>query len=438
MTAQVLCGDSRALLAELANDSVDSCVTDPPYELTSGKRGGSGEASLNVNSPAGRSRIGTGGFMGARWDATGVAHDVEFWREVFRVLKPGAHLAAFGGTRTYHRMAVAIEDAGFDIRDQLAWVYGSGFPKSLDVSKAIGKAAGAERGRYPRAAFGGTFSDDGGTTYGTAISNEPATDAARQWQGWGTALKPAWEPICLARKPLAEGTVAANVLAHGTGAINVDACRVGSEGGTKAVDFVTKDDGRLERWDEGPSGKGGTSEALNLGRFPANLCHDGSEEVLAGFPSEAGGGFGTRGGGRQSDYGFGGTMQEVGFGDSGSAARFFYSAKAGKLDRLGSDHPTVKPVDLMRWLVRLVTPPGGTVLDPFAGSGSTGIAAHVEGFDAILMELRPEAVADIERRLAYIKGEGRTTAIEAARLSSPKAARKARGGDTPLFSEPEA
>jgi len=334
-------------MATLPDASVDAVVCDPPYEL---------------------------GFMGKSWDASGIAYDVEVWRQAFRVLKPGGHLLAFSGSRTYHRMTCAIEDAGFEIRDQIMWLYFSGFPKSLDVSKAIDRAAGAERevigqktsGMGSGATFGMLQAEGkNGQASKVVDVTSPATDAARQWSGWGTALKPAHEPICMARKPLI-GTVAANVLAHGTGAINVDGCRV--EGG----------------------------------RWPANFIHDGSEEATAGL---------------------------------GEAARFFYTPKAGREDRdegldafelvrtggmqatadgsmltgAGNErttaraniHPTVKPTDLMRYLCRLVTPPGGTVLDPFTGSGSTGRGAVLEGFDFIGCELSPE-YAEIAR--ARIRG----------------------------------
>jgi hypothetical protein len=237
-------GDSVEVMRSMADESVDAIVTDPPYELTSGKRGGTGAASINLDSPYGRARIGTGngagGFMGKAWDATGIAHSVEMWSEALRVLKPGGHLAAFGGTRTYHRMAVAIEDAGFEVRDCLAWMYGSGFPKSLDVSKAIESTIlnGGSNTRRLRQ----TEQEGGGEPYTLHGRNngimgeertyerrsfEPTTEEAQQWEGWGTALKPAYEPIVLARKPL-NGTVAANVLRYGTGAINVDGCRIGT------------------------------------------------------------------------------------------------------------------------------------------------------------------------------------------------------------------
>jgi site-specific DNA-methyltransferase (adenine-specific) len=321
--------------------------------------------------------------MGKRWDYD--VPSVEIWAECLRVLKPGGHLLAFAGTRTQHRMAVRIEDAGFDIRDMIAWVYGSGFPKSLDVSKAIDKAAGAEReviGQWKptgtaRPSKNGSHSaakttaDCGYNPDTEALVNitAPATDAAKQWDGWGTALKPALEPITVARKPLV-GTVAANVLEYGTGAINVDGCRVGNADG----------------------------------RWPANLIHDGSDEVTALFPDTKGGTAVRRNSGGNT---FGGDnpkppMDDMGYGDSGSAARFFYCAKASKADRdEGNNHPTVKPTDLMRYLCRLVTPPNGTALDPFAGSGSTGKAAVLEGFGFIGIEREAEYVAIAEARIAH-------------------------------------
>lgn len=383
----------------------DSCVTDPPYEL---------------------------GFMGKAWDNSGIAFQVETWRRVYDALKPGAHLVAFSGTRTYHRMACAIEDAGFEIRDQMAWCYGSGFPKSHDVSKAIDKAAGAERevvgsklGR-PGMAKDGSNQRNANAAFGAPVARilssditAPATPEAQQWQGWGSALKPAWEPICLARKPLAEKNIAANVLAHGTGAINVDACRVAHNEECKPMaaqsggDLVYGQGGRKEA----------TTDLKPAGRFPANLCHDGSEEVLAGFPeteSKQAAGVARSNGvlkhGGENARPSHGTEQRVtgleGFTDSGSAARFFYSAKAGPLDRIGTAHATVKPVDLMRWLCRLITPPGGHILEPFAGSGTTGIAAMAEGFDCTMIELEADHAADIERKLAYLRGEGGSGIIE--------------------------
>jgi site-specific DNA-methyltransferase (adenine-specific) len=328
-------GDCLEVLRTMGSDSVDAIVTDPPYGLA---------------------------FMGKRWDYD--VPSVDIWAECLRVLKPGGHLLAFAGTRTQHRMAVRIEDAGFDIRDMIAWVYGSGFPKSLDVSKAIDKAAGAEREvvgkKHVTNAAQGKGLGHGDLIGGKVVAGfiditAPATDAARQWQGWGTALKPALEPITVARKPLV-GTVAANVLEHGTGALNVDGCRVGSKGGTKRGDGP--------KWSGSSFDCHSSIESINAGRWPANLIHDGSEEPCTLL---------------------------------GDAARFFYCAKASKADR-GTDnqHPTVKPTDLMRYLCRLVTPPGGIVLDPFMGSGSTGKAALLEGFQFIGIE-REQQYLDIAR-----------------------------------------
>ena len=382
--SQVLVGDCLEVMAQMEACSVDAIVTDPPYEL---------------------------GFMGKSWDASGVAFRVDVWREALRVLKPGGHLLAFSGSRTYHRMAVAIEDAGFEIRDQIMWVYGSGFPKSLDVSKAIDAAAGAEReilGFRPGVVkgTGGRYNwhtDDQSSGRTFAKDTAPATPEAQRWQGWGTALKPAHEPIVVARKPLI-GTVAANVLAHGTGALNIEGCRVGTEGGTRGSDY--------DKTGLFGIGGNGTITQIDAGRWPANLIHDGSEEVEGFFPGD----------------------------DGASAARFFYSAKASKRDRdegldgfqavrvgaiIGAEssmltgsgnertttranvHPTVKPTDLMRYLCRLVTPSGGMVLDPFTGSGSTGKGAVLEGFRFMGIELSTEyaeiARARIQHAVGYVE-----------------------------------
>jgi site-specific DNA-methyltransferase (adenine-specific) len=442
--------------------SVDSVVTDPPYLI---------------------------GFMGKGWDAAdGIAGQPEVWAECLRVLKPGGHLLAFGATRTYHRMTVAIEDAGFEIRDSLHWCYGSGFPKSLDVSKAIDKAAGAERevvgrrteGRYAydfdgtanRPTGAATGSDDakriGGFVSDKAVITAPATDAARQWSGWGTALKPAHEPIVVARKPLV-GTVAGNVLAYGTGALNIDRCRVGfvseadeqeSKAKNQHADFGTEPGGNnvygdysmVERKNYDPPG-----------RWPANLvlthAADCADECADGCPvAELDGQSGVRAAGAfpQKANVASGEHYEGGGGpvgrderktmDTGGASRFFtvtewdptadvppfrYVAKPSKRERnAGLDglpevqanpygagregvgktghygprrntHPTVKPVALMRWLVRLVTAPGGTVLDPFAGSGTTLVAATLEGFDAIGIEMTDDYLPIIEGRVAW-------------------------------------
>lgn len=369
MRWQILRGDCRQMMATLPDCSIDAIVTDPPYEL---------------------------GFMGKAWDASGIAYDLRVWREALRVLKPGGHLLAFSGSRTYHRMAVAIEDAGFEIRDQIMWLYGSGFPKSHDAAKAIDREAGLLAPEGASMLPGGA---SGMSLYPTIKPSEyqrpdPVSDAAKQWLGWGTALKPAHEPIVMARKPLA-GIVAANLLLHGTGCINVDGCRIDAddapEGRTRHGGGIK--DNASSYWLED------NKQQMPAGRWPANVIHDGSDKVVSCFP------------------------------DDGSAARFFYSAKASRTDRdeglehmtaqaagglqgrhdgsLGSItmranvHPTVKPTDLMRYLCRLVTPPGGTVLDPFTGSGSTGKAAMLEGFRFIGCELSEEYAAIAEARIRY-------------------------------------
>jgi DNA modification methylase len=390
-------GDCLEVLPTLEADSIDSCVTDPPYHLTSiVKRFGSTNAAPCQHGTDGAYARASKGFMGKQWDGGDIAFRPEIWAEVLRVLKPGAHLLAFSSTRTYHRMACAIEDAGFEIRDQIGWCYGSGFPKSHDIAKHLDRAAGHWRGRA-----GETSSDNvamSGPNYARTDKGDPITSDAIQWQGWGTALKPAWEPICLARKPLSESSIAANVLKHGTGGINVDGCRVG-EG-------VRRDTGNLE----GSRAYGfGMKERMiggsDLGRWPANLIHDGSEEVLAGFPdSDTCHSSAKRGQGFHNCLGRDDRTQldrgvHVGHTDSGSAARFFYTAKADADDRLGSKHPTVKPLDLIRYLTRLVTPANGIILDPFAGTGTCGEAAFYEGFKAVLIEREPEYQADIVKRM---------------------------------------
>ena len=636
--AVLLAGDCLERLKELPDCSVDSVVTDPPYHLTSIVKRFGGENAAPAMSAAQRRFAKTGGadrkpgpdqygrltkgFMGKQWDGGDIAFRVELWAECWRVLKPGGHLIAFSGSRTYHRMVVAIEDAGFEVRDMIAWLYGSGFPKSHDISKAIDRMAGAEReivsqgAPVKRMIPGADQHKDGwektnGRVY-VPTETAPATEEAAQWEGWGTALKPAIEPICLARKPLSEKTVAANVLRWGVGAINEDACRVPtsdqlSGSGTPPLRYG------------GENSRPFHSEAIPQGcsqhpggRHPANVVHDGSPEVVGAFPAEAGAFAPVRGtepsNAITNVYGERVRVATTHHGDSGSAARFFasfpeqnearcclcgllsepfpateqtcdaliaepdsptenilnegsvrcdvadlrppesvgsqnllidrapnaeshseathqtrgsfahanapslplskivqnvrsaaslcvscgtgiaqslvamrlgqdpalplcqvsisdhkrqiltqslalyvagrestdtittipslkmlfgsvfhaiadtiklekagnaanlergpkrlfYSSKADRNDRIGSKHPTVKPVDLMRWLVRLVTPPGGTVLDPFSGSGTTGEAALLEGFKAVMVEREPEYQADIARRMALV------------------------------------
>lgn len=394
-------GDCIKTMRSMPDNCIDAIVTDPPYHLTTGKKGGTGTASLNLNSPQGRARISTG-FMGQAWDGGDIANSVALWSEMLRVLKPGGHLLAFGGARTQHRMVCAIEDAGFEVRDQLLWVYGSGMPKSRNLAKYDLQGHDAEA-----------------------------------WAGWGTGLKPAHEPICMARKPLS-GTVAENVLAHGTGALNIDACRVPVTDSAYAANCAGDrghDQNRTRAMAFGQT----AGSANALGRWPANLIHDGSAEVLEAFAAHGEKGANapvhTRGADKfRGTYGaFKGDVDEAGstfHGDQGTAARFFYSAKASHNDRnegceelpeginkhSRNHHPTVKPTALMRYLVRLVTPPGGVVMDPFTGSGSTGKAAMREGFDFLGMELSPEYVQIALARIGHAQRE----AHEAQSVLSPQ------------------
>lgn len=405
---RVFHGKCETVLAELPVASVHAVVCDPPYEL---------------------------GFMGKGWDASGIAYSADMWREVLRVLKPGGHLLAFGGPRTYHRLTCAIEDAGFEIRDGLMWLYGSGFPKSLDVSKAIDKASDAEREVVgTKLGLPGYSLTDGNgdhRTYSRGLGNTgngadecaitaPATDDAKQWDGWGTALKPAIEPIVMARKPLS-GTVAATVLAHGTGALNVDGCRVATTDKWQASGV---------RSGAGTALAGSVDGSLNVsvssthdqGRWPTNvvLTHaDCGEQCADDCPVAE---LDRQSGARPSGGSPGGTATNTGIrgnqftrervelpADSGGASRYFpvfrYEGKADAGERPkanGVAHPTVKPVALMRWLVRLVTPPGGTVLDPFAGSGTTLQAARAEGFDCIGIEQHTPYLPLIRERLERV------------------------------------
>ena len=491
-TYTVHIGNNLDILPTLPDNSVDSIVTDPPYEL---------------------------GFMGKKWDSSGIAYSVELWRECLRVLKPGGHLLSFGGTRTWHRVAVGIEDAGFEVRDSIAWMYGSGFPKSLDVSKAIDKATGENKQRQlefvnwmrstgitakqindatathmashyiglsqpaiatadlfdklrpylpevpeeierlvaertgiewteyrnrkvisekPAYGIGATGRTFGGHSEG-AVAKEsfPSTLEAQQWQGWGTALKPAFEPIVVARKPLI-GTVAENVLTHGTGALNIDGSRIGTEerfnthAGNKATGFTADD----KRTDAGKGMFAGNSDGGTTvqGRWPANVILDEySAEVLDEQSGISKSTNAPRNNRARANESFGVEYENTTYGhnDSGGASRFFYVAKASKRDRnegleelpirrpddrtetgMGTFaekgvqpaqnfHPTVKPTQLMRYLVKLVTPPGGTVLDPFTGSGSTGKAAILEGFTFIGCELTEDYIPIIEGRLKH-------------------------------------
>ena len=368
-------GNCLDVLKEYKDNSFDSIVTDPPYEL---------------------------GFMGKSWDSTGIAFNTDVWREALRVLKPGGYLLAFSGSRTYHRIAVAVEDAGFEIRDQIMWVYGSGFPKSMSVGLAMEK-----KGLDPTI-----------------------------FVGWGTALKPAHEPIVMARKPL-EGTVVENVLTWGTGGINIDESRVPGE----PVPI-----NKLEEWSGfGQKVEPDYQQEMNTsGRFPANFIHDGSDEVVELFPRAKGGAYPAARG--KSDIGAfaqGGTHKDKPnqarvMGDDGSAARFFYCAKANSKDRnegledfeakqqdlsrkegdpggnnprnrgvnkRKNHHPTVKPTELMRYLIKMVTPKEGKVLDPFVGSGSTGKAAMLDGYSFVGIDMNKEYIDLAQARIEHALGK---------------------------------
>jgi site-specific DNA-methyltransferase (adenine-specific) len=354
-------GDCLDVLASMEENSVDSVVCDPPYHLTSiVKRAGNPNSAPIQYGTDGAFRRATAGFMGKQWDGGDIAFQPATWAAVMRVLKPGGYLLAFASTRGFGRMSVAIEDAGFITHPLIAWIFGSGFPKATRI-----KAEGYDGFRYG-----------------------------------GQALKPAIEPIYMGQKPFSEANGTANILLHGTGALNIEGCRVGTDdtrnqkqGGKN--DFAHEDDA----WTPKPVLVGSA-----CGRWPANLIHDGSDEVLAAFPEAPGQQFTVRpdhapkvGTDVYGDYGARPLTEPRG--DAGPAARFFYTAKADAEDRLGSKHPTVKPLDLMQYLCRLVTPPAGTILDPFAGTGTTGEAAWREGFRAILIEREAEYQADIARRM---------------------------------------
>ncbi len=384
--ATVFHGSNLDVLPTLPDNSIDAIVTDPPYEL---------------------------GFMGKSWDSSGIAYSVELWSECLRVLKPGGYLLAFSGSRTYHRMVVAIEDSGFEIRDMISWISNKTFPKSMDISKAIDKAAGAERkvvGINPnvvRDAKVSGGSDFGGFTRANPEITEATTEDAKKWVGWGTALKPTVEPIVMARKPIV-GTVAANVLEWGVGGLNIDASRIGTTdrfgGGAKgASGFAANYDG--EGWTAGS----------DLGRWPANVILD--EEAAEILDEQSGQSVSKSSNRGDINIGFMAgyadnpketkedTSSIRGHSDSGGASRFFYVARASKADRNegidSNPHPTVKPTSLMGYLIKLVTPEGGTILDPFTGSGSTGKAALLNGYKFIGIELTEEYLPIIEGRLNH-------------------------------------
>jgi DNA modification methylase len=445
----LMLGDCLERLKELPDNSVDSIVTDPPYGLSEEpdiielmKAWANGEEYKHKSK---------GGFMGKEWDS--FVPSPKIWKEAFRVLKPGGYLLSFFSTRTYDVGSLAIRTAGFEMRDTVMWVHSQGFPKSLNISKAIDKAAGAERkvisevktnsggmahisktnaehGFRPNAYTGN--SEDKSAKNVIQVT-EPATDAAKQWDGWGTALKPALEPITVARKPISEKTVAENVLKHGTGGINIDGSRVAA----------SKEDVENQRKTSGVVGVHYTNNVYgnfnvkfpagnDLGRFPANLIHDGSEEVVGLFPNSKS--CNTPSNAKPEGTIFGGARSQGAIypNEDGSAARFFYCAKTSKKDRneglenlpdkewrhegaavpernnrpflpSKNNHPTVKPTELMRYLVKLVTPPNGVVLDPFMGSGSTGKAAKLEGFKFIGVELDPEYLEIAKARIEAVQ-----------------------------------
>lgn len=439
-------GDCLDVLRELPDASVDAVVTDPPYGLefmgrewdapwkaegAHWREASRLPGSHSTNPTPRPQNFGTAGKPFQDWCT-------EWATECLRVLKPGGHMLAFGGSRTWHRLASAVEDAGFEIRDSIAWLYGSGFPKSLDVSKAIDKAAGAERevvGRsVQRGGLGAGFAagtgmhrwgdthyawadlPPEGRAYYEARAGErrlditaPATPDAERWQGWGTALKPAFEPIVVGRKPLS-GTVAQTVLEHGTGALNIDGCRVGTDGGTRDPGHAPGGP-TVSAYGNGLNGP--ASEPVpGLGRWPTNVVLDDSQaEVLDEQSGQTVSKRSRRGAGEgeTGTYGAWGMTDDDtrGHDDTGGASRFFptfrYEAKAPSAERprVGEvAHPTVKPLDLMRWLVRLVTPPGGTVLEPFAGSGTTAEACVLEGVQCIAIEREAEYLPLITARLS--------------------------------------
>ena len=489
MSARVINADCLTALRDMPDASVDAVVTDPPYGLSNTTPAQVADTITRWVS-GDREYLPTGrGFMGHEWD--GFVPPVAVWDECLRVLKPGGHLLAFAGSRTHDLMTLGIRLAGFEIRDSVAWLYGSGFPKSLDVSKAMDKAGGNplafrefadayaaavkasslkhsdidrhlgikssscywarhdHRGGMPprhhwekvRDLMGLDSTMErlyeaaereviGSKSSGIAVPGEAArytvggsrsvevpitaaaSDAAREWEGWGTALKPAFEPVTLARKPLS-GTVAANVQEHGTGALNVDACRI----------YATDDDRALMEARSHPNGtKAGSSgggiamqfdkphgfKSHPAGRWPANVVLDESQAAeldrQSGARKSSGvyDGDGSRAGGHRATNFDGGHRPNTMYADTGGASRFFYVAKAPKSERPvvdGTAHPTVKPLALMRWLVRMVTPPGGTVLDPFAGSGTTLEAAMLEGFNVTGIEREADYLPLIHARI---------------------------------------
>jgi site-specific DNA-methyltransferase (adenine-specific) len=416
--------DCLVAMQKLIDDGVqvDSIVTDPPYHLQSivdrfkntSPEDDTYTSEKVRNRSDGFSRLVASGFMGQEWDGGDIAFRKETWELALKLLKPGGHILAFSASRNYHRMAVAIEDAGFEIRDQLMWLYGSGFPKSLNIGKgveAFNKTGKTDTVAFRQTRMGENYKPTGQKEYykgrafsaGDEVIDEDGIEQEinNEWKGWGTALKPAHEPIVMARKLLSESNNVANVLKHGTGGINIDGCRV--KGKDNPVKW-TKPRGGI--WKTDPDAKAELVEN-ELGRFPANVMHDGSEEVVSGFPNTG------QGGGKPYSYAgreydnkdtsmFNGDKPQApsNYNDMGTAARFFYCPKVSKSERgENNTHPTVKPQELMKYLCRLVTPKGGTVLDPFMGSGSTGMACKDEGFEFIGIEKEKEYFEIAEKRI---------------------------------------
>ena len=392
VTIRLIHGDCLYMMPELLPDSVDAIVTDPPYGLTGD---------------------GKGGFMGKEWD--GCVPGVKFWEQAIRVAKPGAWLLAFGGTRTYHRLACAIEDAGWEIRDCIMWVFGVGWPKSLNIAKAIDRHNGYEgrvvgTRKVDTSMQGGNLLRGGHRRHEVEQEVRELSPEASKWEGFGTCLKPAYEPILVARKPL-DGTVINNVLKHGTGALNIDACRVSLPDGDNLTDGIERNEHKADT-----HGMGYNFVSVNrpagVGRFPANIIHDGSPEVLELFPDSRGQ-QGAVTGKEPSEttrgiYGkfSGNRKKSCPRGDSGSAARFFYCAKASRAERgEGNTHITVKPIALMRYLVTLVAPPGSVVMDPFMGSGTTGVACMQTGHGFIGIEQEKEYFEIAKKRISETKQE---------------------------------
>lgn len=434
-------GDNRDHLRRLIDQGVrvHSVVTDPPYGMTSiTKRfGKDGSAPALSNGPTGVFGRASAGFMGSKWDGTGIERDPEFWRLIWEILLPGGYVVAFSAARTGHWQACAMEMAGLVMHPFLGWVYGQGFPKAHNAAMAIDKALGVPQGFIPEgepvkrmipgadqhATGDWTKTDERQYQPGRRV---PGSPEAAQWEGWaygGQALKPALEPIYVGQKPFSEKNGALNLLKHGVGAINIDGCRVpttdnldgGAYSGSQR-DGTWQNDDRSGGQGSGFENGGAGEFVQPQGRHPANLLHDGSDEVVALFPESGGSGAARtlKRGQKDRDDGYGmdtatATEAVLRDGGSGSAARFFnsfpldadpihYHGKATKADRAGSKHPTVKPVALMQWLCRLVTPPGGVVLDPFGGSGTTAEAARREGFDCVLMEAEAQFATDIRNR----------------------------------------